>query len=113
MRPRDGVTGGGARIETHITTESLDREVLAQTELPEGDTAGALRMAFATNPGGDAADELAEAIQVFINPPDNYGGRMSFRYVAPWSLVIIVVFGLLYIRDRAKGGYKVETIGEP
>ena len=89
------------------------RDVLAQTELPEGDTANALRTAVATNPGGDTADELADAIQMFIDPPDNYGGRMSFRYVAPWSLVIIIVFGVLYIRDRARGGYKVETIGDP
>ena len=89
------------------------RDVIGETELPEGDTADALRTAVASNPGGDTADELAHEIQMFINPPDNYGGRMSFRYVAPWSLVIIIVFGVLYIRDRAKGGYQVETIGEP
>jgi len=35
---------------------------------------------------------------------------MSFRYVAPFSIVIIIVFGVLYLRDRAAGGYKAETI---
>jgi hypothetical protein len=35
---------------------------------------------------------------------------MSFRYVAPFSIVIIVVFGVLYLRDRAAGGYRVESL---
>jgi hypothetical protein len=35
---------------------------------------------------------------------------MSFRYVAPFSLLIIVVFGVIYIRDRAAGGYKAESL---
>jgi hypothetical protein len=35
---------------------------------------------------------------------------MSFRYVAPFALVIIVVFGVLYLRDRAAGGYKAEKL---
>ncbi len=36
----------------------------------------------------------------------------AFRYVAPFALVIILVFGLLYGRDRAAGGYRAEKLGE-
>jgi hypothetical protein len=87
------------------------RAVLATTDgLPPGDTASALRTAIGSNPGGDDADAVVSDIQAILNPADNYGGRMSFRYVAPWSVVIILVFGILYLRDRAGGGYKVETI---
>ncbi len=88
-------------------------EVLSEPEgLPAGRTAAALRTAISRNPGGDDAGDVVNEIQGVLNPADNYGGRMSFRYVAPFSVVIIVVFGVLYIRDRAGGGYTVETIGD-
>ncbi len=90
---------------------SAATKVLASPELPEGDTAGALRIAISNNPRGDSADEVVEEIKAVLNPADNYGGRMSFRYVAPFSVVIIVVFGILYLRDKKAGGYKVETMG--
>jgi len=45
-----------------------------------------------------------------LDPADNFGGRMSFRRLAPFSLIIIIVFGTLYFMDRRKGGYKVEKI---
>jgi hypothetical protein len=87
----------------------LARTVLAAPELPEGDTAGALRSAIASNPGG-AGDAVVDTINAILNPADNYGGRMSFRSIAPWSLLIIVVFGVIWLRDRAAGGYTVETL---
>ena len=91
---------------------SAATKVLATPQLPEGVTAGALRIAISNNPGGDSADEVVKEIKSVLNPADNYGGRMSFRYVAPFSIVIIIVFGILYLRDRKAGGYAVETIGE-
>jgi MFS family permease len=78
-------------------------------DLPPGETANALRAAAKNAPEG--ADAIVDEIHDVLNPADNYGGRMSFRYVAPFSLVIIVVFGILYLRDRAAGGYKPEAIG--
>ncbi len=90
---------------------SAATKVLAAPQLPESNTAGALRTAISNNPGGDEASEVVKEIQGVLNPADNYGGRMSFRYVAPFSIVIIIVFGVLYIRDRKAGGYAVETIG--
>ncbi len=56
------------------------------------------------------ADSLVEALKSVLNPADNYGGRKSFRWVAPFSIVIIIVFGIIYLRDRAAGGYKAETL---
>lgn len=90
---------------------SAATKVLATLQLPEGVTAGALRIAISNNPGGDSADEVVGEIEAVLNPADNYGGRMSFRYVAPFSVVIIVVFGIMFLRDRKAGGYAVETIG--
>jgi len=56
------------------------------------------------------AESIVTEIKLVLLPADNYGGRMSFRYVAPFSIVIIVVFGLLFLRDRAAGGYKAEKL---
>jgi hypothetical protein len=78
--------------------------------LPEGETANALRSAIGNAPPGEAAAEVVAAIKGVLGPADNLGGRMSFRYVAPFSLFIIIVFGVLYLRDRAAGGYRVEAI---
>lgn len=90
------------------------REVLAQARqtgtLPPGDTAEALRNAAKNAPPGPEAEQIVEEINAVLLPADNYGGRMSFRYVAPFSLIIIVVFGILYLRDRATGGYKPELL---
>jgi hypothetical protein len=77
------------------------------------DTAEALRGAVKNAPPG--ADPIVTEIQGILRPADNYGGRMSFRDVAPFSIVIILVFGVLYLRDRAAGGYKAEklaTVGQ-
>ena len=78
--------------------------------LPEGETADALRLAIKANPGGEAADNAVKDLHSVLDPADNYGGRMSFRYIAPFSIIIIIVFGILYMRDKKAGGYKVETI---
>ena len=89
---------------------SAATKVLATHQLPEGVTAGALRIAISNNPGGDEASAVVKDISAVLNPADNYGGRMSFRYVAPFSIIIIIVFGIMYLRDRKVGGYAVETI---
>ena len=85
--------------------------VLAQAaagDLPEA-TANALRGAIKNAPPG--TDDLKQQLNDVLLPADNYGGRMSFRYVAPFSLVIIIVFGAIFLRDRAMGGYKAQRLG--
>ena len=86
--------------------------VLAQAaagDLPQ-DTASALRGAIKNAPPG--TDDVKKQLNEVLLPADNYGGRMSFRYVAPFSLIIIVVFGALFIRDRATGGYRARRIDD-
>jgi MFS family permease len=75
-------------------------------ELPHPDTANALRAAISSGVDNEVVTEAAN----ILNPADNYGGRMSFRLIAPFSLIIAVVFGALYMSDKRKGGYKAEEI---
>jgi fucose permease len=100
------------RADVEEAVDAARAVVEAPGDLPEGQTADAMRMAISSNPGGEAADVVVGDVQGILNPADNYGGRMSFRYIAPWSIIIIIVFGVLYLRDRARGGYAVETIHE-
>ncbi len=84
----------------------------ATGELPsEGNqTATALRSALSYAPIG-AAPIVAE-VNAVLAPADNYGGRMAFRYVAPLSGVIVVIFGILFLVDRKRGGYRLEELAQ-
>ena len=89
------------------------RKVLAAAKanngvLPVIVTATALRGAI--NAGGDVP--AAQAAKALMDPADNYGGLASFRYVAPFSILLAIIFGILYFSDRARGGYKVVRIGK-
>lgn len=88
------------------SAQAVVKSYEAKHVLPEGETASALREAIKIG-GGTDAGKSAKAI---LGPADNKGGLMSFRYVAPLSLVLIVVFGLMYLHDRKRGGYKAEKI---
>jgi len=66
-------------------------------------TANALRAVVATAIPGESLVSEANAI---LQPAEASGGQQSFRYVAPGALLLILVFGVMYMRDRAKGGYK-------
>ncbi|MCX7013555.1 MAG: MFS transporter [Candidatus Sumerlaeota bacterium] len=81
-------------------------KIKAEKNLVEPDTANALRDII--NTGGDAP--AAKEAGALLGPADNFGGRMSFRYVAPVGVILIIIFGLLFASDRAKGGYKAESI---
>ncbi|MEM1095453.1 MAG: MFS transporter [Bacteroidota bacterium] len=79
-------------------------------ELPPVETAEALRTIISS--GADSP--VVESAGGILNPADNFGGRTSFRYVAPFGLILIVVFGFLYVQDRRAGGYKqVKLTTEP
>ena len=70
--------------------------------LPEGTTAQLLRAI-----GGTGLDSpvVAQAGEL-LNPADNVGGRRSFRTLAPYGLILVLVFGIMFVRDRMTGGYK-------
>jgi hypothetical protein len=77
---------------------------LASGRIEGDDTANALRAIIATKVPGDA---LAAQAAATLQPAEAYGGQRSFRYAAPAALLLIVVFGAMYVRDRQRGGYKV------
>ena len=74
--------------------------------LPDIDTANALRSAITAAPKSAAADSAKE----LLGPAENYGGRISFRRVALLSILLTLIFGILYLRDRARGGYRAEKL---
>ncbi len=74
--------------------------------LPAGATAQALRAVSTADIDSDVKGEAA----AILNPADNYGGKTSFRKLAPIGIILIIVFGALFIRDRMTGGYKAEKL---
>lgn len=74
--------------------------------LPPIETANALRAVISTA----APTPVVERAQSVLGPADNYGGRISFRYVVPLSGVLVLIFGGLWLRDRARGGYSAERL---
>ncbi len=74
--------------------------------LPPVATATALRAV--SNSGADS--DAVERAQAILGPADNYGGRVSFRWILPFTGLLIVIFGLLYLGDRRRGGYRVESL---
>lgn len=78
-------------------------------------TANALRHAVAASASAAGSKEAAAVVaevKSVLDPADNYGGRMAFRRLAPFSVIIVIVFGILFARDRLQGGYKVERIAD-
>ncbi|MDT8342727.1 MAG: hypothetical protein RQ751_14550, partial [Longimicrobiales bacterium] len=71
----------------------------ARGALPSPATANALRAVISSH----AAPETVQRAQAILGPADNYGGRISFRYVAPLCGVLFVIFAALYARDRRAG----------
>lgn len=70
-------------------------------------TANALRAIVATGLPGEPLVDRAGAL---LQPAEARGGQVSFRYVAPAALILILVFATLYIRDRRAGGYRTERL---
>ena len=77
-------------------------------ELPKYSTANALRSAIAVAPGSEVASKAKQ----LLGPAENYGGKISFRRVAPLSIILTIIFGIMYFRDRKAGGYKAEDISK-
>ncbi len=78
----------------------------ASGSLPAIKTANAMRSAIAVAPKSAAA----QSAKKILGPAENYGGRISFRRVAPLSIILTIIFGILYFRDRKKGGYQAEKL---
>lgn len=84
------------------------RGVQNDGQLPSPETANALRALIAS----DIDPGVVEQAQAILGPADNYGGKVSFLYVVPLCALLALIFGALYVRDRASGGYQVLRIDE-
>ena len=86
--------------------QQVKEQIETSGKLPVKDTAKALQIIIKYMPDKD----LGRQAKAIIAPADDYGGLMSFRIVASLAIVLVVVFGIMYARDRARGGYKIEKI---
>jgi MFS family permease len=93
------------RTAVAAATEVLDA-YRRDGDLPTPGTANALRALIAS----DADAELVGEAQAILGPADNYGGKISFRYIVPLAGVLLLIFSGLYARDQRAGGYRVERI---
>lgn len=86
----------------------------AEGSLPELETANALRAVIDSGAGtvSDAGAGIADRAAAILGPADNYGGRVSFRYILPFTGLLILIFGALYLHDRRRGGYRATRIRE-
>ncbi|UCC24352.1 MAG: MFS transporter [Gemmatimonadales bacterium] len=104
LAPSENVDDQAAVTAARVAVEAFE----GTGELASPATANALRAIISS--GADA--EVVSSAQAILGPADNYGGRMSFRFVAPLCGILLVIFGIMYRRDRSAGGYRVNRIGE-
>ncbi len=100
----------GAREQDILAVAGTAEDVLTtyanDGALPVGVTAQALRAVTTSGADSPVVQQAGE----ILNPADNYGGRNSFRTLAPYGLILVFVFGILFIRDRLAGGYKATSL---
>jgi putative membrane-bound dehydrogenase-like protein len=93
----------GYRVED-ITLAKRDVDAaIATGSVNNNATATALRAIINTALQNEPIVGEAGAI---LQPAENTGGQQSFRYVAPLALILVLVFGVMYINDKRKGGYR-------
>jgi MFS family permease len=100
-----------AKLQKSLTeTVALAKTVLDKAQsaksLTRIDTANVLRGVIKVTP----TSELGKLAKDTLTPAELYGGRISFRWVSALSVLLVVVFGAMYTRDKASGGYKAEKI---
>ena len=100
-----GPEGDNLRSAQELVTGVL-QTFNEEEALPELETAKAMR-AFIESGSTSPAVEQAQNI---LGPAENQGGLVSFRYLVPLSVVLVVIFGLLYMRERGSGGYRAERL---
>jgi fucose permease len=96
------------RADVQRAVEATDQVVAAGTsgQLPPIATANAMRAIIGTG----IVDPAVANVQAILGPAENYGGRTSFRRLVPLAAVAAVIFVLLWINDKRKGGYRAERI---
>jgi hypothetical protein len=95
-----------AKKDIDTAVASAEAALKTAPNLDKGKAADALRDAIKAAPESDAG----KAASAVLTPADEYGSTMSFRWVAASAIILVIVFGILYIRDLSQGGYKAEKI---
>ena len=49
--------------------------------------------------------------QTIVTEAQKEGAKWSFRYVSVLPVLLVIIFGAIAVTDRARGGYKPETLG--
>jgi putative membrane-bound dehydrogenase-like protein len=101
----------GYRVAEVEAAYAANRDALAQLKLSgnvnNDATANALRAIVGTAIPNEPLIGEANGI---LQPAEAEGGTQSFRYVAPAALVLVLIFGVMFMRDKASGGYKAERL---
>jgi fucose permease len=91
-------------VQNALERTNAALEHYASTNMLDGVyTGNALRAIIET--GLAQEGELITEASAILRPADNYGGRMAFFWVAPFGLAVAVVFLVLHLRDKRRGGY--------
>ena len=102
---KPGPEGDELRAALETVTSVLP-PVGEMPNLPPVETANALR-AFVESGSTSPAVERARGM---LGLADNRGGLVSFRNLVPLSGVLVLIFGLMYMRERRSGGYRAERL---
>ena len=81
------------------------RAVVAAPDLPTPQTSDFLRRAAA----GEAGTAVAAQAQPLRDGADNKSGLLSFRYMAPFALLVCLIFAIVVMSDRRAGGYRAQV----
>jgi putative membrane-bound dehydrogenase-like protein len=115
-------------VERAQETQSIGMLGYRQSEVEGALAATRTALALAQGSGNVQRDETAQALRAIVGtaipnesligeangilqPAEAEGGRKSFRYVAPAALVLVLVFGAMFMKDRQSGGYKAVKLG--
>jgi len=74
--------------------------------LPPIETANAMRAVT----GLGIADPAVANVKALLDPAENFGGRRSFQRLVPFAAVAAVIFAILWVSDRSRGGYRAQRI---
>lgn len=68
-------------------------------------------------PAGESLKTLIEQVSrnvpgadKILAPAQAVGGAMTLRWVAVLPVVLVVIFAAIYLRDKARGGYRIEKL---
>jgi hypothetical protein len=74
--------------------------------LPPIETANAMRAVT----GLGITDPAVANVANLLGPAENFGGRRSFYRLIPFAAVAAVIFAILWVSDRSRGGYRAQRI---